>query len=70
MKGFICAVGLAALALVAATPTKESAPLPPEKIPAPIRDAVAAPERPDADRRFSTPASAAQLLAFFGVAPG
>lgn len=70
MKGFICAVGLAALALVAATPTKESAPLPPERIPAPIRDAVASPERPEADRALDAGREPAQLLAFFGAAPG
>lgn len=70
MKGFICTVALAALALVAATPTNEAAPLPPEKIPAPIRDAVAAPERPDADKALDAGRQPAQLLAFFGAAPG
>ncbi len=70
MKGFICSGALVALALVAATPTNESAPLPPEKIPAPIRDAVAAPERPDADKALDAGRQPAQLLAFFGAAPG
>lgn len=70
MKGLISTVALVALALVAAAPSNESAPLPPEKIPAPIRAAVAASDRPDADKALDAGRQPAQLLAFFGAAPG
>ena len=71
MKQLICmSAALIALTLVAAAPANESAPLPAEKIPAPIRAAVASPDRPDADKALDAGRQPAQLLAFFGAAPG
>ena len=61
---FVCAL---ALLLVAAADT---APLPADKIPAPIRAAIAAPDRPDADKALDAGRDPAQWLAFFGVVPG
>jgi predicted methyltransferase len=58
---------LAAVLLLAAA--TEAPPLPAEKIPAPIRDAVAA-DRPEADKALDAGRQPAQLLAFFGAAPG
>ncbi|HTO55534.1 MAG TPA: SAM-dependent methyltransferase [Myxococcota bacterium] len=48
----------------------ESPPLPKDKIPQPIRDAVAAPDRPDADKALDPGRQPEQMLAFFGISPG
>jgi predicted methyltransferase len=69
VRKLIGACALAALALVAAAPANESAPIPADKTPAAIRDAVAS-DRPDADKALDAGRQPAQLLAFFGAAPG
>jgi predicted methyltransferase len=63
------ACALLALLTLGAGPL-EQARLPLEGIPAPIRDAVAAADRPDADKALDAGREPAQLLAFFGAAPG
>ena len=63
MNGFLVAVVLAALAI------DESAAFKPQEIPGPIRDAVAAADRPDADKALDAGRQPAQMLAFFGVSP-
>jgi predicted methyltransferase len=55
-------------ALVAAV--QESAPIPPDQIPQPIKDAVAFPDRPADDKALDAGRKPDQMLAFFGVAPG
>jgi predicted methyltransferase len=57
------------LAFPSAAPS-ESPALPENQIPAPIREAVASPERPDADRQLDAGRQPEQMLAFFGIAPG
>ncbi|HXZ84685.1 MAG TPA: SAM-dependent methyltransferase [Myxococcota bacterium] len=49
---------------------QEQGPIPDDKIPAAIREAVASPDRPDADKQLDPGRKPAQVLAFFGVAPG
>jgi len=61
---------VACLALGAAAAPDESAPIPPAQIPAPIRAAVAASDRPDADKALDAGRAPEQMLAFFGVGPG
>ena len=61
---------LAALALGAAATVPESAPIPPDKIPAAIHAAATAPDRPDADKALDAGRMPEQMLAFFAVAPG
>src|SRR5215470_5243077 len=68
MKALTCA-SLVALATVTST-TTETGPLALDKIPAPIRAAIAAPDRPDADKALDAGREPAQWLAFFGAAPG
>ncbi|HTO09178.1 MAG TPA: SAM-dependent methyltransferase [Myxococcota bacterium] len=63
MKGFLAAVFLAAMAI------SESAAFKPAEIPGPIRDAVAASDRPDADKALDAGRQPAQMLAFFGISP-
>jgi predicted methyltransferase len=63
MNGILAAVVLAALAI------SESAPFKPEEIPGPIRDAVAAADRPEADKALDAGRQPAQMLAFFGISP-
>jgi predicted methyltransferase len=60
----------AATALAATASVPEQGPLPADKIPAAIKDAVAAADRPDADKALDAGRLPAQMLAFFGVAPG
>jgi len=67
MRSIVCA---ALLALAAGASATETAPLAPDRIPAPIRDALAAPDRPDADKALDAGRDPAQWLAFFGAAPG
>ena len=61
---------LLCFALGASTSVPEQGPLAEDKIPAAIRDAVAASDRPDADKALDAGRKPAQVLAFFGVAPG
>jgi predicted methyltransferase len=63
MNGFLVAVVLAAMAIA------ESAAFKPEEIPGPIRDAVAAADRPEADKALDAGRQPAQMLAFFGISP-
>jgi predicted methyltransferase len=63
MKGFLAAVVLMGLAI------SESAPFKAEEIPGPIRDAVAAADRPEADKALDAGRQPAQMLAFFGISP-
>jgi predicted methyltransferase len=66
------AIGIAfaaLLALGAASNVKESAPLPADQMPAVIRDAVSAADRPDADKALDAGRQPEQMLAFFAVAP-
>jgi predicted methyltransferase len=58
------------LALTTLSPAPESGPVAPDKIPVSIRDAVAAADRPDADKALDAGRQPAQLLAFFRIAPG
>jgi predicted methyltransferase len=55
--------------LVTAAAIGESAPFKPEEIPGPIRDAVEAADRPDADKALDAGRQPAQMLAFFGISP-
>ncbi|HVN29957.1 MAG TPA: hypothetical protein VMT64_15780 [Candidatus Binataceae bacterium] len=48
---------------------QESAPLPADQIPEPIKEAVAA-NRPDDDKKLDSGRQPDQMLAFFGIAPG
>ncbi|HYA36129.1 MAG TPA: class I SAM-dependent methyltransferase [Candidatus Binataceae bacterium] len=48
----------------------ESAPIPSEQIPAPVKAAVAASDRPAQDRELDTGRKPEQMLAFFGIGPG
>jgi predicted methyltransferase len=61
---------LVAFGFAAAASVEEQPPLATDKIPAAIRDAVASPDRPDADKALDAGRQPAQMLAFFGVAPG
>lgn len=71
MRGFSrLLIASLALAQSAATTVQESAPLPPDKIPAAIHAAVSAADRSDADKALDAGRSPEQMLAFFGVAPG
>jgi predicted methyltransferase len=63
MRGLLLAVVIAALSI------EESAPFKPEEIPGPIRDAIEATDRPDADKALDAGRQPAQMLAFFGVSP-
>jgi predicted methyltransferase len=63
------------LALAQQTPAlaatvSESAPIPAAQIPQNIKDAVASPGRPAADRALDAGRRPDQMLAFFGIAPG
>jgi predicted methyltransferase len=49
---------------------QESAPIPPDQIPPPIKAAVASPDRPADDLQLDAGRKPDQMLAFFGVAPG
>src|SRR5579871_1677530 len=49
---------------------QETAPLPPEQIPAPDKAAVASPDRPADDLKLDAGRKPDQMLAFFGIAPG
>jgi len=48
----------------------ESGPIPADKIPQPIRDAVNAADRPAADKNLDAGRQPEQMLAFFGIQPG
>jgi predicted methyltransferase len=48
----------------------ESAPIPADQIPQPIKDAIANPDRPADDLKLDAGRKPDQMLAFFGVAPG
>jgi predicted methyltransferase len=49
---------------------QESPALPAEQIPQNIKDAIAAPDRPAADRKLDAGRRPDQMLAFFGIEPG
>jgi predicted methyltransferase len=70
MRNAVCSALLLCVALGAFASAQEQGPLADEKIPAAIRDAVASPDRPDADKALDAGRKPAQVLAFFGVAPG
>jgi predicted methyltransferase len=70
MRTAVCSALLLCFALGASTSVQEQGPLADDKIPAAIRDAVAAADRPDADKALDAGRKPAQVLAFFGVAPG
>jgi predicted methyltransferase len=70
------AIGLLAIAshaqqspAVEAT-VQESAPIPADQIPKNIKDAVASPDRSADDRKLDAGRQPAQMLGFFGIAPG
>ena len=48
----------------------ESATIPPDRIPQPIRDAVNATDRPATDKNLDAGRQPEQMLAFFGIQPG
>ncbi len=48
----------------------ESAPIPQERIPQPVRDAVNASDRSAADKNLDAGRQPGQMLAFFGIQPG
>lgn len=64
------ALTVAGLLVLAAAMPGEMGPVTPDKVPAPIREAIAAPDRPDADKALDAGREPAQWLAFFGAAPG
>jgi predicted methyltransferase len=66
----VWAAWAAFLALGAVSPVPETPPFPPEQMPAAIHNAVAAPDRPDADKALDAGRQPEQMLAFFAVAPG
>ncbi|MFI5316625.1 MAG: class I SAM-dependent methyltransferase [Myxococcota bacterium] len=70
MKRAVTGALVALLALGAAASVTESPAIPAGKIPQAIRDAVAAPDRSDADKALDAGRAPAQMLAFFGVGPG
>jgi predicted methyltransferase len=69
VKRLLGALAAAALGLGAAQRVDESAAFTPQEIPGPIRDAVAASDRPDADKALDAGRQPAQMLAFFGISP-
>jgi predicted methyltransferase len=65
-----CVALVAALAFAGVEKIEELAPLPPDQIPAAVRDAVSAADRPAEDKALDPGRQPAQMLAFFGAAPG
>ncbi len=65
---FIAAI--AALAFSGVTRIQELPPLAPDEVPAPIRAAVSASDRPAEDKELDAGRQPAQMLAFFGIEPG
>ena len=73
--GVLIAIAIAALAasrpVYAADSTLlESPPIPSDSIPASIENAIGAPDRPAADKALDAGRKPAQMLEFFGIAPG
>jgi predicted methyltransferase len=64
----------AAGSAAAGSAAKAPEPIPPytpaASVPQPIRDAIAAPDRSDDDRRLDAGRKPGEVLAFFGIAPG
>src|SRR4051794_18518064 len=54
----------------AVTTPPESAPIPPAQIPQNVKDAVTAPDCPEADKKLDAGREPEQMLAFFGIRPG
>ena len=70
-------IAIAIVALVASRPAYaadstllESPPIPSDSIPTSIENAIGAPDRPAADKALDAGRKPAQMLGFFGIAPG
>jgi predicted methyltransferase len=70
MTALAIATVIALGASVCAQPPEQMAPLPESKIPAAIKAAIAAPDRPAADRELDAGRRPEQMMAFFDVEPG
>ena len=66
----VLACGLAAAQAASSSAVAESAPLPPDQISQEIKDALAAADRPAADKALDAGRRPEQMLAFFGIRPG